>query len=326
MDDNTQQPQQTPETVPTVTGERRPVVLPPEQLTEDARLERSLAILEGRAPAPPTPEPPAEAPPAPAAAAPAPATPPEPSAPPTPPEPPPGPADFAQAIAALTQRQQELVEQQRQLAEREATVAPLVEFQKLLREGDALAALQKIGVSFDDLSRAAVEGRGIDKQQSALEKQLAEVTKRLEQFEAAQQEARTAEQVRQWEAQADAEIAKSSPLLKVYGELGRNAVRQHIEQAWTSSGGKIIVPLQQAIAAVESEFRALVTKPLSDETLRSQLLPNPATSTVSDPAPSVIPGRPPTLTNGHATEPPRRSGTDVLTEEERLARALRHLE
>lgn len=337
--------------IPTVTGEpRRPVELgagaaqppdppaaAPSEITEDVRLARALGLIGPTAPAAPAATPPT----APAAAPPAaPATPPPGAPPPAPPASPgaapeadprqSGGAEFAAALERVTAREREIDERARTVAEREAAHQRYSEFETRLREKDVLGAISSLGYSFDDLTRAAVENRGVEKPSSKLEKDVetlrAELTTLRQEREAAQR----AETLAQVHREIDASITAHSPLLATLGTRARDAVWEHIASTYQSTGGRVTLSYQEAIAAVDRDFSAIVTQALAVESVREKLLPKPAPgqapSGISDPAAIVTPGRPPTLTNADASTPARRAESDVMSEDERLARALRHLE
>lgn len=311
--------------IPTVTGEpQRPVTLPadpsaaPPEPSESGRLARALAALEAPAEtAPPAAAPPAEPPPAAApvvAPAPAPVAPPE-----------------SDRIAALEQQiaQQQAAERERALAARETRLKRYEDFETTLQSKDVLGALEGLGYTFDDLSRAAVERRGVDTPASKVEKDLAELRSKLEAFEAEKARAQQAQVEAEAFAEIDAAITASSPLLTQYGAKAREAVFDHMLREFDRSGRTVVPSLEKAISAVEGEYSALVTKALSVESLRTKFLPvpdpAPPASRSSDTASPVNRG-PQTLTNGHVSTPAARADTDVLSENERLARALRHLE
>lgn len=343
----------TPETpsaapLPTVTGERRPVVLPddppPSAPTVDSdadRLARALAHLDDAPAAPETPPAsegtpaPVEPAPAPAVATPAPAPAVAPAVAP-PPAPPPAPEpDHLGALDRLTALEQALREREAQLTQRETGLQRYQQFEEALRTNGVLEALQGLGYTFDDLSRAAVEARGVETQTTRIETQVQNLQREIETLRAEREAAQREALLAQTHREIDETIRTASPLLSQYGSLGRDAVLEHIRDTYARSNGRVIVPYDQAVRHVESEFKSLVTKALSVESLRAQLLAElnlnqPPTQTASgttrESATPVTPGRPPTITNGHATSVGRRAESDQVSDEEREARALRHLE
>jgi hypothetical protein len=313
--------QTTTPTIPTVGDDRRPVQLG----DPDAdRLGRALAFLETppsstqEAPsAPPAAEPQADAPEGVQAAQ-------EPAAPPAeqPAAPPELLARLAQLEAQLQTQQQSQAE--RQLTEREERIRKYEEFERTLREKDALAALQQLGVSFDDLSRAAVEGRGVEAQTHRLQSELQALRQELTEIRAEREREQRAQLERQAWTEIDGRIAEQSSFLASFGERARREVWQKLEARFTETGGRVILPLDQAISEVEREWADPVQRALADERVRSRFLPQSGPS--SDPAAPVNRGTP-TLTNAAASAPALRADPNVpVSDEDRLQRALRHLE
>lgn len=314
--------------IPTVTGEpQRPVVLPgapSAEPSEGERLARALAALE--APAvepPPAAAPPAAPPPEPPPAAPA-------AAPPVTSEP-----TERDRLAALEQQierqrlEQQTAERERSLTEREGRIKRFEDFETALKSKDVLGALEGLGYSFDDLSRAAVERRGTETEASKVSKDIAELRAELSALKTEKEAAARAQVEAEAFAEIDAAITARSPLLTQYGAQAREAVFAELAREFDRSGRTVVPSLEKAISAVEGEYSALVTKALSVESLRTKFLPvpdpAPPASRSSDTASPVNRG-PQTLTNDHVSTPAARADLDVLSESERLARALRHLE
>lgn len=331
--------------IPTVTGEpRRPV-----ELTEEARLERALQRLTSPS-ATEEPATGAEPPAAPPAAPPE--TPPEEppadgggeqvssldtSATPAPPADPPerqSSSEFAAALERVTAREREIDERMRALAEREAGLKRYADFEETLQSKDVLVALEMLGYSFDDLARAAVEKRGVKGQTSELERQLRAMQEELQAIRAEREAARKAELTAQAHREIEEAIGKHSPMLAQLGERGRDAVFEHISRTYEESGGRVILPLDQAISDVERDYSAIVRQALAVESVRSQFFPSQTTPPKSgasegrdSPGSVNPPGRPQTITNADVSAVARRADQDVVaSENERLARALRHLE
>lgn len=304
--------QQTPAAIPTVGDDRRPVQLG----DPDAdRLGRALAFFDAAPPSSPQepPQPAAEATPPPAPSEPAQAE----------HEPPAALVERIAQLEALLQQQTQQT-QERQLTEREERIRKYEDFERTLREKDALAALQQLGVSFDDLSRAAVEGRGVEAQTQRLQTELQQVRAEMEALRAERQREQTAALEREAWQEIDGRIAEQSPFLASFGERGRREVWQKIQDRWTQSQGRVILPLDQAISEVEREWADPVQRALADERVRSRFLPQ--SGPASDPAAPVNRGTP-TLTNATASTPALRVDPNVpVSDEARLARALRHLE
>lgn len=239
----------------------------------------------------------------------------------TPPAPPavPEPAvdeQTAQRFEMLAAQQRELRTQQEAFrAEREtaqtaaaATQEELAAFQafrtKLSRE-DALGALADMGISFDDLSRAALDGKGVNPT-SALEEQMttrlqtleSQMKTRVDQLEAVEQ--------RRLEEAAFADISTSirehSPLVAALGPAGVNAVWQRYQAIAASQqhlGESLQLPDYQTVIREVEEAARLQATPL---------LPFLSAAAAQPPSPNA-PAAPasPTLSNDMAASVPTRT-------------------
>src|SRR5690606_14065756 len=109
---------------------------------------------------------------------------------------------------------------------------------------------------------------GVETQTTKISQEVAQLRDELkalrEERAATQREALQAQTYRE----IDEAISAKSPLLAQYGTLARDAVFEHISDAFARSNGRVLLSYEQAISAVESEFRGLVTKALSVESLR----------------------------------------------------------
>lgn len=320
--------------VPTVPTERRAVQLPEStpELTEDQRLERALGAFAAPPPTPPAEVSKLDTSPnaAPSEPSNAPANPPAPLETSTP-EPPTAArqseaTDLVSTLERVTAREREIGLAQQQLEQERARLQRFADFEKKLREEDAVAALESLGVSFDDVSRAAIEKRGVKgAPASKVEQQIEELRAELTTLREERESARREQLERQARDEIGSAITSSSPLLARLGERARDEVFSRITLHYQRTGE--ILPTAQAISAVEGDYSAIVTHALADETVRSRFLPNQSVATrVSDRPPPVTQATPTTITNAHAGELPPRAASDVYTEEEREARALRHLE
>lgn len=301
-------------------GERAPVD------AEAERLARAFAHFDDDAPAPetepPTPEPPPPAePPAPAEAPPA-------------ADPAPQAADLAAALAKVEELRAQLEERGSAYAEREKSIEARAEqiakfeaFAKKAEREDFLGALSALGWDQDKVVRAITHGHGV---KSPTDELRSEFQAQIDELKAAQQrELEALERTRKERDEIETrsiitrELSTAddrAPLLAVFGENGQNAVMQRLAAADPR------VPRDQAIRTaideVEAELSEQILKPaLSNPGVRKRYAEILGTR---DPAAPVTSGRP--LSQRDTSQVTRRAEQGPLTEEERMANALRHLE
>lgn len=250
---------------------------------------------------------PPSSPPKPAEATPAPQALETPAEPPAAPEPPPQPDPVLdQRLQVLAERQRSLHEQQQALAQERASFQEKLERferieRKLMRE-DALGALKDLGVDPDKLTRAIIDGTGVNptsELEEALERKLTDTEKRihekLQALEAA--DMRRADQA--FVAEATSEISRLSPVVAALGQNGVEAVRQAFRNhaaAQQHNGEPVSLPSYEVVVRqVEQEALAFIRPLLEVESIRN-LLPQ------SESAPQAAP---PTLSNQHAGSAPQ---------------------
>ena len=258
----------------------------------------------------------------------APETPPEtpPDAPQTPPEPDPttrGLEVLAEQQRALRAEQEAWKAQQAQdQQQQDALEKELAEFRafktKLMRD-DALGAFQDMGLSFDDLSRAVLEGRGAQNPFNQVEKQFGaqlqqtkqEIDARIQQLEAL--ETRRAEE--RAFAEIRGQIEKVSPMVAAMGRAGEQAVfqaYQQIAQEQAHRGEELsLPPYETMIQRIEKMARDQAAPLLPFLSPQEQPAATPAPSTPAAPKSAS-----PTLSNSmSATVPTRTNITETEIDE-----------
>lgn len=246
---------------------------------------------------------PAEAPAA--EAAPPPEAPPaaEPPPPPTPPQPDPR---EARGLAMIAEREKELRGQMEAFqAERQQFQADLERFRafqtKLMRD-DALGALRDMNIDFNGLSKAVVNGTGVNPT-SQLEEQLLEklqeTERRLAERQTAMEQRERQMQMQMFRADTAALISSQSEILKGLGDEAVDLVAQRYEalaQAQIHQGQQVnLPPTQDVIRQIDGELRQLAQRLL------------PYASVQQPPSPTAPPqDDPPTLSNSHAATAPTR--------------------
>jgi hypothetical protein len=228
------------------------------------------------------------------------------------PEAPKDPAERNLAILAERQREvraeQEALREQRQAWESERTtlsekVAKWEAIERKLQRDDAFGALQEMGVQFDSLAQAVLDGRGVNPT-SALEEQVAQRISAAEQKLQAQLDAVKAAERQRAEADfvsgATAAIRSASPLLESWGENGVRAVYQKYEAIASEARHQGVQPVfpsyEDVIRSVEQDLLNLIDPLLKTETVRARL---GASQTAPPKAAS------PTLSNQHSATVPK---------------------
>lgn len=324
-----------PETAPESVGhptpdypERRPVQLSDEQIAEAERWERVMLALDGPQTPEPEPEPSSEdadadpeveAQPEPEAQLPAEPTPePEPEVAPPSPEP----SQLTEALERVAAMEAALRERETSITERAARIERFERFAEKAEGEDFLGALEEMGWSFDDISRAAVTGQGLKAKKPQPDPELTSLREEMKR----ELEAIRAERQRTEDERARASISAAirpeiAPGLAALGDQGVTAVLNHVKSAYTNSGKTLST--EAAVAEAENVIATFLSQFASNETVLSKYLAAPAA-----PAPTSEKKAPrdqrPALSNRAASSVSKR-GTETLTEEDRIERALRHL-
>ncbi|MEQ9074101.1 MAG: hypothetical protein RLP09_09610 [Sandaracinaceae bacterium] len=259
----------------------------------------------------------------------------EPETPQEEPEPTPAPAaDLTAAIervAAMEERlrarEAELEEQATKfsgVSEREKEIEKYKRFAAKAENEHFLDALEELGWDPDKVTKAIVHGRGVrtpkDEAADVAEQLRSEFQRELDAIKAANEERESVEtQAAISRVLADEDRA---PVIAAFGEHGRAAVQQRIESAKVSGER---VPRDQAIGkAIDDVERELCEKflkvALSSKSVRKKYA---SILGISDQAKTVTSGRP--LSNRDASSVSRRAEAEVLTDDQRRERALRHL-
>lgn len=315
---------------------------------ESDRMDRALSKLSGEPAASTAAEPSADAPSAESPAdAPAPgaegapsepgSTEPPPSKEDPPNEPPPAaakpaePSELAAALDRIGTMEQQLrerdaaqVEREAALAAREEKIAKFEKFAQAAERENFLDAVESLGWNVDSVTKAIVEGRGVRGPQDETRELVGSVESKLRQELEQLKSLFTQRQVEEDRALVAREVAteERAPLLAAFGEKGVEAV---IAQLTASAKDGERVTREKAISAidqVEAELRDSFLKvALSNEGVRKKYADLLG---IRDQASPVNPGRP--LSSRDASQVARRAESEVLTDEQRLERALRHLE
>lgn len=263
-------PEKSPVSLPDVPDAPEPSLPPPsiDALEGDAALDAILAGESGESAAeetPPAPEPPPVAE--------------------TAPEPPPAAPSVdervAQGLEQLMAREREFREKQRELEEQRSALSNdrqslerLRKYEALeqrLHEKDALGALEALGVDFDSLSEAVLNGTGVSPQRKMMgevEKRLAEMQEaydqKIKQLEAVEQ--RRLQQETFSQLQKTIDTAEDVVFLRAVGDLGRESVIQNARTVYAQTGQA--PSYEDSVRAVESEWRGLIEKIMGHEQAR----------------------------------------------------------
>lgn len=227
----------------------------------------------------------------------------------------------------LDERMSSLTEREREIAERAQRIERYERFAEAAESQNFLDAVEQLGWNPDDVTKAIVEGRGVRAPQDKLRSEFkdeveqvrSELRKELEQLRSLHAEREAAERQALVTRSIDEERA---PLLASFGERGANAVLQRLESAM-ESGQRVT---SDQVASAVDEVEAQLSREFLATALKSQAVRRKYGKIlgIRDQAQPVSRGRSPS--NRDASQVSRRAETEQLSEQERLERALRHLE
>lgn len=206
-----------------------------------------------------------------------------------------------------------------EIATHRAEVERFRAFQRQVQDGDALQALAGMGIEFDQLAQAVLDGRGLrrpeDRIQTQVEQRLREMETRMQVQLAQVQRLEYERAEHEFHGDASAAIQATAPALAALGSRGVDLVRAHYQdlaRRATHLGVEPDFPPYEDVAReVEGKLLELLSPVLQTEPVRSRF---------SAPSQTAAPAPAPTLSNRQATETPRRNTVDLDTITDRDAR------
>jgi hypothetical protein len=225
---------------------------------------------------------------------------------------------------ALVEKERELQRLRDEISQRETAVAPLKELERakrLMEEQDPLGALEAMGVDFDTLSRAVVQGRGTAPQkaaQAAFDEKLREIEQRFEQRTAQLEQAHIATLRERAMAEVREAVNSKSEVLSGLGDFAYEAVAERIAEHYSRTQRPLAY--EDAVKAVENEVLGFIRKAAGNQALRKILL---ADANPQSDSPRVTPSK--TLSNQAAAQAATRTTDidfDALPREDALAAIL----
>jgi hypothetical protein len=215
-------------------------------------------------------------------------------------------ARFAEKERELAAIRREIEQERTKVDEKERRLARLEKFEEELQEGDALIALENLGYKFEDLARAAAQGKGL-RPNRKLEEKIDRTNAEIERLRSEQNQAQERLQYEAAQAEIRREVTSRSPLLSALGggeELIIAHAKRHHSEGRTIEYGAVI-------ADAEKEVLAFAEKILSVESVRNRFLPQQSQQ-VSQPPQKAAPRT--TLTNSQATSVSKRVDQPQLDE------------
>jgi hypothetical protein len=230
----------------------------------------------------------------------------------------------SRAFSKIAEKERELRQRERELKDLEARLKPNQELAELVEKKDKWSLLDRMGVTYDELTREYVQGKGADPQAQMK----TEIERVRQQMEAQVQELKAAEQRRYFEEERrniQAFVQSSNAYPHLQAAEAHELVQQTIQSHFRETGD--LVSYEDAAEAVEQQLGQLVGQFLQNPSVRQKYA---GLFTVASPPKSPsesAPSAPRTLRNEDTQDRVTlvEHDFDTLSEDEQIARLARQL-
>lgn len=165
------------------------------------------------------------------------------------------------------------------------------ELEDMVRRGEGMAAIEKLGLNYDQVTREYASGKGTDPAQR-LGAEIAKVRQDLEKQQAELRDRDYQAQLREEQARISQAVAAATdaPFVRAVGEDASRVVFQQMHEHYRTTGE--ILPVSSAMKRVEAQLDALVGRILAAPEARAKY------AKLFTAAPAAPAAARPTLTNG----------------------------
>lgn len=232
---------------------------------------------------------------------------------------------FSRLEKKLLYERKKLEEQRKAVEEKEARLKPYEEAQSLASQRQALKAIEKLGITYDDLTNLVLNQGNLTPEQIAEQKAESIVTQRINELQKQQAEAAEKAQAEQYqralqqitqEAQNLAAQSQDFPLVKHMEAY--DTVTALIEQTFHQTSR--IMPVEEAMKEVENYLEENTLQVAKLDKIKNKLFPAQEEPQKQAPVAPAQSQQPKTLTHRVATAPT--PAAKNLTAEEKRQRAI----